>query len=94
MSINIGLTGITYIKTQTAVGTSGRPIRVFDIALATTAGVGTCGLWNGTSTLGTQYISVHSANPHFNSNVGLRFPDGCFAWVAGTSAIVNYIEEF
>jgi hypothetical protein len=94
MSANIGVTGIKYVTAHAVIGTSGRPIRVFDIALATTGGAGVCGLWNGVTTEGTIYISVNSSMPHFNSNVGLRFPDGCVAHATGSSAIVNYVEEF
>jgi hypothetical protein len=94
MAHNYGTTGVAYIKLQSAVGTSGKPIRVFDIAIADTAGIGTCALYNGTSTAGTCYVSIFSANTYFNSNAGIRFPEGCFALASGTSAIVNYIEEF
>lgn len=94
MAYNYGSVGPKYVKLHEVIGKSGQPVRVFDIAIATTGGVGVCGLWNGADTTGTIYISVNSSVPHFNSNAGLRFPNGCVAWTSGCSAIVNYIEEF
>lgn len=94
MAANIGVGGIKYVKLHETIGKAGLPVRIFDIALATTGGAGVCGLWNGSDTTGIQYVSVNSSYPVMNSNAGLRFPDGCVAWTSGCSAIVSYVEEF
>jgi len=94
MSYNYGLTGVSVVKLQSVVGTSGKPIRVFDVCLGTTAVVNaSLALYAGVNTTGDMYISIDSATPFFNSNAGIRFPSGCFGRATGATSIVNYIEE-
>lgn len=65
------------------VGTSGKPIRVFSIAVLSGGTAGEVKLYNGTSTSGDLYIHeicpVVSTSNQFNyGSAGILFPAGCF----------------
>ena len=83
-----------------AVGTSGKPIRVFSVECVSKAGAATVKLFNGTdNTAGNQYgqlDGVANQSVVVNYSGGKRFPNGCFI---DTGANNNYMsvvftEEF
>jgi hypothetical protein len=83
-----------------AIGTSGKPIRVFSVE-AISGGTGTTLLlFNGTAIVaGSRYAQVDGiANKSvvINYASGKRFPDGCFLQTDANSAYVTVVftEEF
>ena len=92
--MNIGLTGIVAISnTGTVIGAIGKPIRVFDVICSDTAG--TITLRNGTTIAADPIILLPmGATYDMHSNVGIRFSNGCFASVTGSTGHVNFMTEF
>jgi len=93
------LPGTQRITADIAVGTSGKPIRVFAVHLVSGASDSTLIFLNGTSTANTTYCQVDGvANEGVTLNFagGMRFPAGCFADVDANInyATVVYTEEF
>ena len=91
--------GLQLVTADVAVGTSGKPIRVFSVHLISGGTASTGLLKNGTSTSGTLYLQVDgvaSKSATLNISGGARFPNGCFfdADANITSAAVVYTEEF
>jgi len=89
----------TLTTTDAAIGTSGKPIRVFDAILVSGGTASTVILKNGTTTSGTSIIQLDGTinkATNWSSAQGVRFPAGCFADVdANTAALtVSYVEEF
>ena len=102
MAYTYGLTGTTSVGLDTAISgltnsAKGRiATRVFDVMLpVTTYASAYARLFSGASSAGVPcFISVGTNNVNFNSNAGIRFPDGLFvALSAGASCTVNYILE-
>ena len=101
MAYTYGLTGTTALGLDTAIsgktnGAGGRiATRVFDVMLGSTAIGDYARLYSGASSAALPcMISVTTRNNVFNSNAGVRFPDGVFVALAvGTSCTVNYILE-
>ena len=83
-----------------AVGTSGKPIRVFSIECISSSTAATIKLFNGTTnTAGLQYAQVDgvaSQSVVINYAGGKRFPAGCFLDTGANNAFttVVYTEEF
>ena len=91
--------GVQRVTADIAVGTSGKPIRVFSVHLISGATASTLLLKNGTGTGDTAYAQVDgiaSAGSTLNFNGGLRFPNGCYADVDAniSYATICYTEEF
>ena len=76
------LPGTQRVTADLAVGTSGKPIRVFCVHLISGGTASTLTLYNGTSASGTAYIQVDgvaSQGVTINFSGGMLFPAGCFA---------------
>lgn len=91
--------GVQRVTADIAVGTAGKPIRVFCINLISGGSASNLVLYNGTSTGGTAWEQVNgTASQSVTKNYagGLRFPSGCFADVDGniSFATISYTEEF
>ena len=87
-----------FTTTDGVVGTSGKPIRVFDIILISGGTASQVIMRNGTTTGGTPYIQLDgtiSKMTTFSSNNGILFKDGCFADVDANTAelIVSFWQE-
>ena len=98
MNLLPGLQSIT-TNTQVAVGTAGKPIRVFNIELISSATASALKLYAGTTTGGSLYTQVDgiaSSSVLYNYAGGKRFATGCFALsdAAITSATITFTEEF
>ena len=94
--------GSALLAADGAVGTSGKPIRVFSIAVLSGGTAGQVKLYNGTSTSGTLYVHevcpVVSTSNQFNyGTAGILFPDGCFYGEVTdanvTSTLVTFEKE-
>jgi len=93
------LPGTQRITTSdSAIGTSGRRIRVYCVSLLSGATASVLALRNGTSTAGNIFeqvdgIAIQSVTKNYAG--GLSFPAGCFADVDAniTSATFIYSEE-
>ena len=84
---------------DSAVGTSGKPIRVFSIHLVSGASASTTTLKNGTGTGDTAWVQVDglaNAGVTLNFAGGVRFPLGCYldADANISFATVTFTEEF
>jgi len=74
--------GVVRITADSAVSTSGKPIRVFCVNLISGGSASTLTLKNGTSTSGTAYDQIDgTASQSVTKNYagGLLFPGGCYA---------------
>jgi hypothetical protein len=72
-----------------AVGVSGKPVRVFSVNLMTLT-TGNLSLYNGTSTGGTLYALVSGTTglgTTVNFEGGMLFPSGCYA--SGANGVQN-----
>lgn len=81
MSMNLA-PGSTRITSDSAIGRSGKPYRLFSVILKSGGSASTLALKNGTSTSGTEYDSVigeASAVIRTSYAGGLLFPDGLYA---------------
>ena len=94
------LPGTQLVTTDLAVGTAGRPIRVFTFHLvASGGGAGKAYLRNGTAATDDIYVqldtSAASKGTQFDSENGLLFPSGCFYDNSANVSfgIVTYLEE-
>lgn len=84
------LIGTQVLTEDGAVGTSGKPIRVYWIHLVSGATASTTTFKNGTTTSGTAYIQVDglvSKGVTLNFAGGVLFPAGCFM---DTDANISY----
>lgn len=97
----LGMPGRQAVTNQTdiAIGTSGKPIRIYDAYVVSGATAAVVKLYNDTSATGSDYVQIDgviskSANLP-GSGQGLLFPRGCFADVdANTVAlVVSYVQE-
>lgn len=96
----IGMTStINVATTDQAVGTSGKPTRVFQITVLSDGTAGVSLLRNGTSTSGTIYVNPtnvvnKSATVSFGEE-GILFPGGCFADVDAhcIATLITYRQE-
>lgn len=85
--------------TDGAVGTAGRPIRVFSAAVLSDGTASTLVLRNGTTTGGDAYIQldgvINKLSTPFNSLWGVLFPAGCFmdADAHSVGGYISYTEE-
>ena len=81
-----------------AVGTSGKPIRIFSIELISGATASTLKVYNSTAATNNQYAQVDgvaSQSVVIGYAGGKRFPAGAFVDMdANGSATVVYTEEF
>ena len=94
MAYTYGLAGVASVLTTGAVGTGNYPVRVFDVCKVGT--LGACVLYSGTVVDAAKaYINLDGPVTVFNSNAGLRFPEGLFVscTASGATCFVNYIEE-
>jgi hypothetical protein len=88
------MAGSVRITAAGVVGVSGKPVRVFGFTTRSGAGgPGTCTLYDGTSTGGTEKYRFQgntdaSADKVFNT-VGKFFPNGCYA---DFDADVTYVD--
>lgn len=81
------------------VGTSGKPIRVFSIHLASGGTLSTTTFRNGTSTAGTAWFQADglaNAGSTYNFAGGLSFPAGCYMDTDANISYctITYTEEF
>lgn len=95
------LPGTQYIEGNgdIAIGTAGKPIRIFSVEGISGGTATTLKLFNGTDTSGQQYAQLDGiANESIIINYagGKRFPAGCFLQTDANSAYttVVYTEEF
>jgi hypothetical protein len=85
---------------ELAVGTSGKPIRVFSVELISGATASTIQLFNGTTdtaaNLYAQVDGIANQSVVINYAGGKRFPNGCFLDTDTNTAYatVVYTEEF
>ena len=90
--------GATRLTADGLVGTSGKPIRVFQIHLVSGATLSTTLFKNGTSTGGTSYIQVDgtaSKGVTWESKNGVLFPSGCYMDTDANISfcVIVYTEE-
>lgn len=67
--------------TDSAVGVSGMPVRVFSVSMISDGTAGTLKLRNGTAATDTIYLQIDgtaSKCATFDSAAGVLFPSGCF----------------
>lgn len=94
------LPGVQIVTADAAIGTSGKPVRVFAIHLVSgSGGDSTATLYNGTSASGTAYCQVDgvaSEGVTLNFAGGMRFPNGCYMDVDSNISYssVVFTEEF
>lgn len=71
-----------FASTDVAVGTSGKPTRVFAVSFASDGTAGVLIMRNGTSTGGTAFVTengvVSSGKTVTYGTTGILFPAGCF----------------
>ena len=91
--------GSQFITADSAVGTSGKPTRVFAINFVSGATAGIVIIRNGTSTSGTAYVTengvISSGKTVEYGTPGVLFPAGCYADVDVnvTALLVTYSQE-
>lgn len=89
--------GSQRITADSAIGPSGKPIRLYSVSLISGAGGGSVlSLLDGTSASGTQYVSITgTANTGLVTNFagGLRFPDGLFADVDSNISSATFVFD-
>ena len=91
--------GSVRITADGAIGTSGKPVRIYSISLISGGTASVLSLLDGTSAAGTQQVSLTgtaSTGMIANFAGGLRFPSGCYADVDGniSSATIVFNQEF
>lgn len=85
--------------TDAAIGTSGKPTRVFAINFLSDGTAGVFILRNGTSTAGTVFVTengvVSSGKTVTYGQTGFFFPSGCFMDIDShcTAGVVSYTQE-
>lgn len=98
----LGMPGRQAITNQTdaAIGTSGKPIRVYDAYCVSGGTAATVKLYNGTSASGSDYCQIDgiinkSSTLPISSSNGILFPNGCFADVDANTVnlVVSYVQE-
>ena len=102
--LNQGFVGVQRCTTAAgeAVGTSGKPTRVYHIAILSGAAAGEVKLYNGISTSGTIYVQekctvVSTTNDFDYGQEGFLFPSGCYYEEVNdanvTSTLVTFSQE-
>lgn len=91
--------GTQRVTADIAIGTSGKPIRVFCVNLISTTTASTITFYNGISAAGTAFEQIDGiASQSLTKNYagGLRFPSGCFVDVDANISYMTvvYSEEF
>jgi len=74
-------TGTKRVTADSAIGTSGKPVRVFAANWLSTGTAGVLVLRNGTSASGDIYLTMQgivSQGQTFDIHDGMLFPSGCF----------------
>lgn len=96
----IGMPGRQAISNQTniAIGTSGKPIRVYDAYAVSGGTATTVKLFNGADSSGSDFIQIDGVinkSAGFTSGQGILFPNGCFASVDAntTVLVVSFVRE-
>lgn len=94
----MNLPGTQRVTADIAVGTSGKPIRVFSVSLVSGVSASTLTLRNGTSASDTAFDQVDgTASQSVTKNYagGRLFPAGCFADVDAniSYAVFSYVKE-
>lgn len=85
--------------TDAAVGTSGKPTRVFSVNFVSDGTAGVFILRNGTSSSGTAFVTengvISSGKTVEYGQTGILFPAGCFCDVDShvTAAVIAYSQE-
>lgn len=85
--------------TDSIVGTSGKPTRVFCISFTSDGTAGVFILRNGTTTGGTAFVTengvISSGKTVYYGTSGILFPSGCFMDVDAhcTGGVVSYSQE-
>jgi hypothetical protein len=87
-----------FTTTDLALGTAGKPTRVFGAELLSGGTASTVIFRNGTSTGGTNYMQLDgtiSKATHWDSTQGILFPAGCFVDVDANTAnlTVSFTQE-
>lgn len=90
--------GIQRLTADGVVGTSGKPIRVYEVTWLSGTTAGYVGLRNGTGTASDlQYYCDGTASKSKTEsfNEGLLFPDGCYCDVDAnvTWVVVTFVKE-
>lgn len=88
------LPGTTRIISDGSIGPVGKPIRLYCVSLISGGSASVLSLLDGTSTGGTQYVSITgtaSTGIVINFAGGMRFPDGLFADVDANVASATFI---
>lgn len=98
--LQLGMPGRQTISNQTdaAIGTSGKPIRVYDAYVVSGGTAATVKLFNGTAASGNDYIQIDgviSKSVGISSTNGILFPAGCFADVDANTVnlVVSFVKE-
>jgi hypothetical protein len=95
----MGMPGTQYFTTSDlALGTEGKPTRVFSVDFLSGGTASVVILRNGTTTGGENYVQLDgtiSKATHWSDPAGKLFPKGCFVDVdANTAACsVSFIQE-
>lgn len=90
------LPGSQRITGDSAVGPSGLPIRLYCVSLVSGGTASVLSLKNGTSTAGTEYVSITgtvSTGAVVNFAGGLRFPGGLFADADGNISSATFVFD-
>ena len=94
------LPGTIRLTSDGVVGTSGKPIRVFNVVLhSATGGGSTTKFCNGTTGAADQWFAIEGIADQdviVNFAAGIRFPNGCFMDTDGNVeyCTITYTEEF
>lgn len=96
--MSIFQSGSVYKTADSVIGTSGKPIRIYNIAWLSGTTAGYVNLYNGTGTSGNLYYKLDgtaSKTKVENFTNGLWFPSGCFLDVDAnvTSVVIDYGQE-
>lgn len=91
------LPGTQRITADSAIGPSGKPIRLFCVSLVSGGTASVLSLLDGTSTGGTQFVSITgtvSTGTVINFAGGMRFPNGLYADVDTNISSATFVFDY
>ena len=95
----MGHPGAVLKTTDSVVGVSGKPVRIYNLNVLSGATAGQVKLYNGIDATGTLYIHevcavVSTGNGFDYGDSGLLFPGGCFYEEVDTNNVVSTLISF